>query len=142
MNPSVDCVIFLDIDGVLNRLHIPEADLMLDDDTVIDTSHTAHPSLYLPCLRQFKAMLETLGPNAKIVISSSWRSDPDLIEFFKKIMDNEFGEGQMADRIIGTTNSMHRGSRSSNITDWLNINVPEGRRVAWIALDDVAFNIR
>lgn len=58
MDSSVRCLLFLDIDGVLNRAFIPEEELMLDEETIIDVSHPAHPSLYLPCVRNLKKNIE------------------------------------------------------------------------------------
>ena len=136
------CLIFLDIDGVLNRHHISEADLMLDDETLIDTSHDLHPSLYIPCLNNLKYLLDTLGPDAKIVIASSWRDDQDLVAFLVKAMNNLFGEELMKDRIIGDTNQELSGSRTGDIYQWMEEHVAQNSAPTWIAIDDTAHNLR
>jgi hypothetical protein len=135
-------IIFLDIDGVLNRHGIPEAEMMVDDETIIDTYHDIHPYLYIPCLENFKNLLEALGPDAKVVISSSWRDDEILVDFLVRNMNTLYGEELMKDRIIGDTNQTHGGNRSNDISAWIHGHVDEKCPLAWIAIDDTEHNVK
>jgi hypothetical protein len=139
---EVSCLIFLDVDGVLNKLHVPEESLMLDDDVIIDTSHPAHPAIFKPCVDCFKELIHALGTGVKVVVSSSWRLDSLLIAFLTKIVDFLSGEPLLEGRIVGTTRRTVTGSRSSDITDWISAHVDENASFVWLAIDDNEMNLR
>jgi hypothetical protein len=134
-------LIFLDIDGVLNKHGIPEAEMMVDEETIIDTYHDVHPYLYIPCLENFKNLLVALGPDAKVVISSSWRDDELLVDFLVRNMNVLYGEELMKGRIVGDTNATHLVNRSNNISAWIHSHVDAKTPLAWIAIDDTEHNV-
>lgn len=141
MDDTTTCIIFLDVYGVLNRLQVPEEDLLLDDQTVINIAHPAHPSLYIPNLEILMVILNALGPCGKIVVSSSWRLDSSLMEFLVKTIDTLFGSALLRGRIIGHTDLLANGNRSGDIINWIAAYEREHNAVPWIAIDDNAKNV-
>lgn len=135
-------LVFLDVDGVLNKLHVPEEDLLLDACTMIDISHPAHPNLNIHCMDYFRAVLDMFGSDVKIVLSSSWRLDLSLVAFLKTTTAQQFGCDIFEESLVGSTNNKVTGDRSSDITTWIIENVQNIDTVAWIALDDDARNLQ
>ena len=111
-------IIFLDIDGVLNR-HSYDTHLVLENDLV----------------ENLKNLLEKTG--AKIVLSTFWRGFPDYIKFIFGSYDISY------DTIIGVTPGEDKAKlgniyksevRSNQILDWLEEN---GSMVeSYLILDD------
>lgn len=111
-------IIFLDIDGVLNR-HSYDTHLVLENDLV----------------ENLKTLLEKT--NAKIVLSTFWRGFPEYIKFILGGYDISF------DTIIGVTPGEDKAKlgniykseiRSNQILDWLENN---GSMVeSYLILDD------
>lgn len=126
-------VIFLDIDGVLNRYDK-------------DYGREEWPECcYEPSLcRNLNAVLDQAG--AKIVVSSTWREETYLHDRFPIIFSN-WGINQAPIGITTCDNlvfprkmsdyTWHERNRSAQITQWVEQNKPE----AWIAIDDLALTL-
>lgn len=120
-------VIFLDIDGVLNGYpYILTAEAqwehhcdLLDKNTGASGSlrqyhDCAH--LNLDCVARLRKVVETT--EAYIVISSTWRMHHTLESI--RFVFGLRGFHNLEDRIIGLTNTDHRGQRGPQIQDYLN----------------------
>ena len=116
--------IFLDIDGVLNSRNFnilrfilrndPDAD---ETDMIDDGSHSIDPINVLA----FKFLLAKLDDYAEIVISSTWRSDMDLVEGKLKEA-NIFPIGNFWSTAL---NSKDRGQQILDFCNENNINIED-----------------
>lgn len=116
-------VIFLDIDGVLNRWGFTK-------NTIPGHSFIGIDPENLSCFLNF--LYKT---DFKIVLCSSWRKKDWLIEHFKDVLGPRF-----IDRYIDNTceiyNEDENGCRHKEIETWLNLH-PETDK--WIVLDDLDY---
>ena len=137
-------LLFLDVDGVLNK-SLSELDMMLDTDTVINTSHSAHPQLSLECLSYFVNLIQTIERigTVRLVLSSSWRLDETLVEFLFATIESRF-HLNLKSIFHGSISKVVRGSRSAQINEWLtqHYDTQDSRKLsAWVAIDDVENNL-
>lgn len=110
-------IIFLDIDGVLNSQVAFKSGLCKHVE--IDNAPITYQKFY----PEYKERLNKLikKHNAKIVISSTWRTYWKL-DGMKRIWENEGMEGE----IIGVTGSSSNGFRGCEIDDYIK------RKYGWI----------
>jgi len=118
-------LLFLDVDGVLNRPSTPWDDV-----------HTGLDSKLLKYLK-----LIVLKTGCKIVLSTTWRLNPDtkriLLSAFKTRMDLD-----PATVVLGQTKSLKRHGlhRTNEIEHFLRANRRRVHVVSWCALDDLKLN--
>jgi hypothetical protein len=92
-------ILFLDVDGVLNHEGMPEPD--------------GEPPLYgaplcRDCIRRLSDVCDQTG--ARIVVSSSWRLNPDSMRDLRAALGG---------RIIGATPARNVGARHKEIEEWI-----------------------
>ncbi|QNH71848.1 hypothetical protein P9VFCI_069 [Rhizobium phage P9VFCI] len=119
-------LLFLDIDGVLNNetWENPNRDAANSDkpeDYFIGSFDVA-------CVNRLINVLNEV-PDAKIVISSTWRKDPLLMKCIESVL------GWHAHKIIGSTNSFSHGFRGLEIEDFL-FKYFRGQTITMCILDD------
>ncbi|QGZ14172.1 hypothetical protein PP940_gp142 [Rhizobium phage RL2RES] len=119
-------LLFLDVDGVLNNEmwinpHRDAANSDKPEDFFIGSFDTY-------CVeRLIKVLVEV--PDAKIVVSSTWRSDPLLMKCLEATL------GWHANRIIGSTIKFRHGYRGLEIEDFL-FTYFRGQTITMCILDD------
>jgi N-formylglutamate amidohydrolase len=109
-------VVFLDIVGVLCVPATQTARVWaagLDDPDFVHDPSGVLPPLHLRCLLNLKYLIERSG--AKIVLSSTWRLDDTLTEFFKFALERV---GIDDHTVIGQTPALD-GGRGQEIRAWL-----------------------
>ena len=147
-------LLFIDVDGVLNTLaHSAHAIGSTDADAVASASDCCFPTEWHDKMRDnlcvlsqarldtFSELVRTLG--ARIVLSTSWRSDekiarPALLAAFEMV--------GIAGKVIGQTPDLYGksdfifpvGTRYDEIATWLaNEYDTEAERPIWFAIDDM-----
>lgn len=116
-------IVFLDFDGVLNRIS--------DDNTLLQPDYWENPTQ-----AEHVARLERLvaRAQAKVVISSSWRARLTLEELRATLRARGF-----TGDVIGTTPRFRVGDRSLEIAAWLSAN--PGTHAFAILDDDQLANV-
>jgi hypothetical protein len=127
--PKYVCIVLLDLDGVLNSKASVARSLI---------RRLEHPSEIGPvnedlcpeCCSNFRLVLKQF-PEARIVITSSWRLSFSLDELRIKLIDY----GIDGSRVIGSTPLIHESQhpRGDDITAWLEIH-PEV--TSYVIIDD------
>ena len=118
----MDVLIFLDIDGVLNR----ETDApALATDSELWTSEDIDPE----AVRSLNELIKVT--QARIVISSSWRLHHSVTELIAML-----GERGLSGEIVGATSKMSGEARGVEIRTWLMANARPNS--AFVVLDDQA----
>lgn len=120
-------VIFLDFDGVLNCVGRV--------DCFEDWQYDNHPQFYQPAIDSLNAVLDAV-PDARIVVSSTWRYMFGMRELRHLMLANEIDVGEHAERVIGATPQLD-GPRGDEIQAWLDARgecVSEDDRI--VILDD------
>ena len=100
-------VIFLDLDGVLNSFDNMRAMTVLSEDRSMDQWHFHY--FDERCVRWLRYILKETG--AKIVVSSTWRSNPSFT--------NMWESRHMPDVIIGETPRSAHAFRGIEIRTWM-----------------------
>lgn len=97
-------IIFLDFDGVLNSIEW----------YTTDNENRTKGSFDPECIRRLNQIIEETG--AKIVLSTSWRSDPDIVDLVKAI--------GIKGEVIGKTDYLNNSFivRGNEIKKWLSDN--------------------
>jgi hypothetical protein len=62
--------------------------------------------------------------------------------FLVKFVDLLCQEPLLESRVIGTTRCTVTGSRSSDITDWIDSNIEEKGGLVWLVIDDNDMNLK
>jgi hypothetical protein len=104
----VPTIIFLDVDGVLNTSESLDG----HRETYTDLDEMLLASFDERCVERLLQVLDQV-PNAKIVISSSWRNSEDNVRVLEKRL------GVYANRIIGSTVRFSHGFRGLEVEHYL-----------------------
>lgn len=105
--------------------------IFLDFDGVMTTRKTRYDNFDPECTKRLQEILDKTG--AKIVVSSTWRINKDLV-FLKKLFE-EWGINP--DDVIGLTPRFSGKGRGTEITAWLDKNLVDN----YIVIDDDSFDI-
>lgn len=127
-------VVFLDVDGVL--IKYPK------DETAFEKEFIGKEKLWSlfvwltkECVRNFVKFVNKTG--VYIVISSSWRIFPDLVEYLTKKLEEN---GIPKERILWTTKVKWFVDREIEIFKWINernSKCSQGEHIEkWLAIDD------
>lgn len=125
-------VIFLDFDGVLNSAasFLVEKRKRDADPGGLVKFCKLNETLDPVCASNFQALLQHY-PEAKVVISSTWRELFDL-EWLKEKLASY---GIDSSRVIGRTPSLHFKDRGEEIAEWMEDNKDKGV-TEFVILDD------
>ena len=127
LQPVPDCwFLFLDIDGVLNSNHSRAARMERPGCTMLEAGIPSAEHLAL-----LERLVTELPVTCKIVLSSTWRLDPEDRQLVVSALSTVGLE------LSGDTPDLGLGSnRVQEINQWLENNQP-GAAPVWIAVDDM-----
>ena len=120
-------VLFLDVDGVLACERSQLYDYEDDDKSLIHHSAGKYPPLEVRCVAELRRIQQ--ATECSIVLSTSWRIDPDMRKHITKVLHDELGDG-----VVASCTPVLRGQdRGEEIVSWLGAHRATRQ---WCILDD------